>query len=146
MIDEDKMKPLVDHNATNIRKRQLLAEGRKLWDKDEAQWYHNRGIPYDGVDYRVFKEMTHYYEFCFVRSSIFSFNHQELDISDVISNKLRGNTYETFAEMCKSLDEIYNLQVDIKFKLHIMLTKYPGKYTNFIRNATQRKQDRENFK
>ena len=38
-------------------------------------------------------------------------------------------------QLCNTLDDIYNLQVDIKYKLNILLYKYPTKYLNYVRNA-----------
>ena len=37
------------------------------------------------------------------------------------------------------IDDIYNLQVDIKYKLNIYLYKYPEKHNNFVRNDEQSK-------
>ena len=42
-------------------------------------------------------------------------------------------------ELCKKEDDIYNLQVDIKYKLNILLYKDPTKYLNYVRNAEQDK-------
>ena len=49
-------------------------------------------------------------------------------------------SYTAIADkFCKTKEDIYNLQVDIKYKLNILLYKYPINYTNFIRNANESK-------
>ena len=40
---------------------------------------------------------------------------------------------------CKDIDDIVNLNVDLKYKLNILLYMYPQKYLNFVRNADQSK-------
>ena len=49
-------------------------------------------------------------------------------------------SYQDMADqLCNNLDDIVNLNVDIKYKLNILLYKYPEKYLNFVRNAEQSK-------
>ena len=128
----------IDYAATNARKKELLEKGIKLYDDKEAAWYAARNIPYNAVDYRVYRTETNWYEFTFIKSEIFKSNNLEYQRTEYVSSKLRGMSYTTMAEkLCKTEEDIYNLPVDIKYKLNILLYKNPNKYLNYIRNAEQ---------
>lgn len=130
---------MLDYIATNKRKKELLEKGVKLYDKLEAAWYKQHGIPYDGVDYRVYTSSTHYYEIKLFYSTIFK-GSVIYEHSEYISKNLRGNTFKEMGDKyCKCINDIYNLGVDLKVKLNILLYLYPNKYLNFIRNAEQDK-------
>lgn len=138
-----KNKPRLDYAATNAKKKELLAKGIKLYDDNEAAWYAARHIPYDGVDYRVYKENTDWYEFTFIKSIIFRSSNLEYQRTEYVATKYRGMSYIKMAEtLCNTIEDVYNLQVDIKYKLNIILYKDPTKYLNFIRNAEQCKYKR----
>lgn len=144
-INQDiaKMNKRIDFNATNVRKKELIEKGVKLYDDKEAAWYAFRKIPYDGVDYRIYKHENSFFEFTFIKSDIFTKNSLDYKRTEYVSVKYRGMSYTLMADkLCKTLDDIYNLQVDIKYKLNILLYKYPNKYLNFIRNAEQCKYQR----
>lgn len=129
----------LDFAATNKRKKEIIESGRKPYDEKEAIWYKMRNIPYDGVDYKVYKNDSNYYEFTFIRSKLFTNHTIDYDRTEYINAKYRGLSYDKIADTCNSLDDIANLQVDIKVKLNIVLYKDPAKYLNFIRNAEREK-------
>lgn len=138
-----KNKVHLDYAATNAKKKELLAKGIKLYDDKEAAWYEARHIPYNGVDYRVYKENTDWYEFTFIKSEIFKSNNLEYQRTEYVAAKYRGMSYTKMAEeLCHTEEDIYNLQVDIKYKLNILLYKDPTKYLNYVRNAEQCKYKR----
>lgn len=138
-----KNKVHLDYAATNAKKKELLAKGVKLYDDKEAAWYEARHIPYNGVDYRVYKENTDWYEFTFIKSEIFKSNNLEYQRTEYVATKYRGMSYTQMAEeLCRTEEDIYNLQVDIKYKLNILLYKDPTKYLNYVRNAEQCKYKR----
>ena len=138
-----KNKVHLDYAATNAKKKELLAKGIKLYDDKEAAWYEARHIPYNGVDYRVYKENTDWYEFTFIKSEIFKSNNLEYQRTEYVATKYRGMSYTQMAEeLCHIEEDIYNLQVDIKYKLNILLYKDPTKYLNYVRNAEQCKYKR----
>lgn len=138
-----KNKVHLDYAATNAKKKELLSKGIKLYDDKEAAWYAARHIPYDAVDYRVYKENTDWYEFTFIKSDIFKSSNCDYQRTEYVATKYRGMSYTKMAdELCHTEDDIYNLQVDIKYKLNILLYKDPTKYLNYIRNAEQCKYQR----
>ena len=133
-------KPTIDFAETNKRKKALLAQGKKLYDDKEAAWYKARNIPYDGIDYRVDTEKKFYYDFAFIDSKIFKKKELDYQRTEYVHAKLRGLSYQEMGDkFCNNLDDIVNLNVDIKYKLNILLYKYPDKYLNFVRNAEHSK-------
>lgn len=138
-----KNKVHLDYAATNAKKKELIAKGIKLYDDKEAAWYEARHIPYNAVDYRIYKENADWYEFTFIKSEIFKSNNLEYQRTEYVATKYRGMSYTQMAEeLCHTEEDIYNLQVDIKYKLNILLYKDPTKYLNYVRNAEQCKYKR----
>ena len=136
--DRMKKKKRIDYAATNIKKKELLEKGVKLYDDKEAAWYAARNIPYNAVDYRVYKTSTDWYEFTFIKSEIFKSNNLEYQRTEYVATRLRGMSYTDMADkLCNTEEDIYNLPVDIKYKLNIVLYKNPNKYLNYVRNAEQ---------
>lgn len=133
----------IDFAATNIKKKELLDKGIKLYNDNEATWYKARNIPYDGVDYRVYKNESSFYEFTFIKSDIFTNSSLDYERSEYVSARHRGMSYKDMADkLCKTIEDVYNLQVDIRYKLNIIIYKNPNTYLNFIRNADQCKYKR----
>ena len=138
-----KNKVHLDYAATNAKKKELLAKGIKLYDDKEAAWYAARHIPYDAVDYRVYKESTDWYEFTFIKSDLSKHYSLDYQRTEYVASKYRGMSYTKMADtLCKTEEDIYTLQVDIKYKLNILLYKDPTKYLNYVRNAEQCKYKR----
>lgn len=139
-IDASKNKKLrLDYNATNKRKKEIIAQGLKPYDEKEAVWYKARHIPYDGVDYKVYSYDSSYYEFCFIKSNIVhskkAYNYKR---AEYVSIKYRGMSYQKIADTYIHSDEdVYDMQLDIKYKLNILLYRNPTIYLKFIRNAEQ---------
>lgn len=134
---------VIDFAATNAKKKELIAKGIKLYDDKEAAWYKARHIPYDGVDYRVYREDDSFYDITFIKSKLFTNNTLEYQRTEYVASKYRGMSYKSMADtLCATEEDIYNLQVDIKYKLNILLYKDPSCYLNFIRNAEQCKYKR----
>ena len=133
-------KKTIDFAETNKRKRELIAKGLKPYDDKDAAWFKERGIPYDGVEYRVYLDRKFYYDFTFLESKVFKKKELDYQRTEYVHLKLRGMSYQDMADqLCNTIDDIVNLNVDLKYKLNILLYKYPEKYLNFVRNADQSK-------
>ena len=62
---------IVDYPATARKKKELIAAGKKPYDSNEAKWCEERGIPYDGVEYVVYRKNSEYiYEVPIISSYI----------------------------------------------------------------------------
>lgn len=131
-------KPVIDFNATNKKKREILAAGKKLYNEDEAAACKLRGIKYDGVPYKVYKTNDYYYEFKLIDNSRYKNVNIKFERKDRIDFKYRGMSQEEIAAMCKTADDIYHTKFDMRFKLGILLAFEPMSYLNFIRNAEQK--------
>lgn len=138
-INNAKFKRKLDFAATTNKKKELLKQGYKLYDAEEAALYAKKGIPYDGVDYRVWIETSHYYDITFIKSKLFT-NNLDYQRTEYVNKDYRGLSYKEIADKyVKNIDDIYKLQVDIKYKLNILLYLYPLKYVNFIRTLNETK-------
>lgn len=126
---------IVDFNRTNEKKKELLTKGVKLRNKDEEDICRKNGVPYDGVDYRVYRSDPYFYRFR-LDKSFFAKRSLRFEHAEYISSKYRGLTYKKIADdYCNSKEDIYELPVDIKVKLNCLTYKYPETYLNFVRNA-----------
>lgn len=142
MIDPTRLKKTkqIDFAATNARKREIIANGQEPYDDNMAAWYKARNIPYHGVEYRVYKNESSFYEFTFIKSKIFKYNTYNYKRTEYVGAKYRGMSYKDIADKCcDTIDKVYSLQVDIKYKLNILLHKNPAHYLKFVRNAEQYK-------
>lgn len=126
----------LDYAATRKKKQELIEAGIKLFDKEEYELYKMKGIPYDGVDYRVYKTATKYYEFGFLLNIFKGHNRFKFEPTVYISNKYKGMTYEEIAtKVVQKEDDIYKLQLDIKTKHAVLIRYNPNFYLRFVRNA-----------
>lgn len=131
---------MIDFNETNKRKKELLAEGKRLYNDKEAAWYKLRNIPYDGVDYRVYINNSTVYDITFINCSLFGYRSMDYQRAEYVPIKYKGMGYKAMAEqLCFNEEDIFNLQVDIRYKLNIYLYKYPTRYINFVRNGKEEK-------
>ena len=130
----------LDYNATNKRKAELIADGKRLWNKDEAEYCKLIGKEYDGVDYRVYKNDEYYYEFALLYSNCKNGYKLEFECTDYRASNLRGTTYDDLIKMCGGdKDKICELNVDIKTKLALCNKVDKYLYSKFIRNENQNK-------
>lgn len=124
----------IDFHKTKLRKEELLAKGVKLYNKYEAEQYALQGIPYNGVDYRVWLHTPAYYSLRFIHSKYFRSIYDFVPIS-YIHQKYRDYTQDQLAfEICQNNDDIYDLQIDLRTKIAIYLKRNPERYVNFDRN------------
>lgn len=137
-MSNNKKKPcMLDYSATKAKKKELIAKGLKPYDRREAAWYAARKIPYDGIDYKVYRSDAGFYAFEFFKSKYFSTNSYAFKHTEYINNKYRGKSYTQVAdEHCATDADVYGLQVDIKYKLNILLYRNPANHLKFIRNAS----------
>lgn len=130
----------LDYEATRKAKEKLIAEGKKPYDKEEAEWCKEHGVPYDGVKYAVITKREYEYEIPLIESHIpGGKSFQRITSADYINKSLRGKTYDDMIEMCHhNVDEIIKLDVDIKKKLEMCLRVNSLLYTKYIRHENQK--------
>lgn len=133
-----KGKKMLDYAATKKKKRELLDNGVRLFNKEEKQWCEENGISYNGADYRVYKTEECCYEVPLLRTRIPNGNKITLTITDYRHQSIRGKTNEQLLEECNNdVKKICNLQVDLKTKLTLSLKANSILYSKFIRNENQ---------
>lgn len=123
----------IDFHKTKLRKEELLKQGVKLYNKQDATKAEFFGIPYDGIDYRVWLRAPAYYSLKFIHSKYFK---KEYDFTPVsyIHQKYRDYTQEQLAfEICENNNDIYNLQIDLRTKIAIYLKRNPERFVDFDR-------------
>lgn len=134
-----KRKPHIDFKATKERKAKLLAEGKKLYNKEEAEWCKANGIEYKAEDGRVYQNIEYVYEFPLLDSKVKDGANLKFTTSDYRSNKIRGKTNaDLFREANGDKNKICDIDVDIRTKLYLCLEADDTLYNKFIRNETQK--------
>lgn len=131
---------MLDFEATSKLKAKLLSEGKRLWNKEEAEYCERHGYEYNGVDYRVFKTEEYYYEIALLYSHAKGECNLTFESSDYRHAKLRGKTYDDMIKDCNNdVNKICNLDIDIKAKLTLCNKVDKMLYSKFIRNENQDK-------
>lgn len=131
--------PKLNSMATKKRKEQLLSEGKRLYNKEEAEWCEANGIKYDGVDYRVWLDSEYCYEIPLIGCKLENGTKFKFTTSDYRNYKLRGKSNEQLIEECNNNpSEICDLKVDVRTKLNMCLKADNGLYLKYIRNEGQK--------
>lgn len=130
--------PKLDFAATKKRKAELLAEGKRLFNKDEADFCKRNGLDYDGVDYRVYMKKEAVYEIPLLGCKLPNAGILQLEIADYRNTSTRGKTNQELIDNCKGNTEaICELPLDLKTKLTLCDQVDKILYTKFIRNENQ---------
>lgn len=128
----------LDYEATKKREAELIAAGKRIYNKEEAEWCARNGIEYKAEDKRVYRTNEHLYEIPILHTTIKNFVHIKLQISDYRGTTVRGKTNdELIAECNGDKNKICELPVDLKTKLTLCIKSDNLLYTKFIRNETQ---------
>lgn len=134
----NKVKPHINFAETKKKKAELLAEGKRLYNKEEAAWCKQNGIKYDGIDARVYLNNEYCYEVPLIQCKLPNGHKYKLDISDYRSRELRSKSNKKIMEEYGSnLEDICNLDLDLRTKLNMCVELDKTLYTNFIRNENQ---------
>lgn len=137
---------VLDYKATKEKKAKLLAEGKRLYNKQEAEWCKQNNIEYDGVEFRVFKDNEYCYEFPLINCTIPNGRKYKLTITDYRATSVRGKTNAQLIEECNhDKNKICELPVDVKTKLSMCNEVDKTLYLNFIRNENQKSVNSTSF-
>lgn len=135
----DKIRPHLDYAATKKKKEEILAQGKRLYNPDEAKWCKENNIEYDGVPYRVFQKLEYLYEVPLIGCRLPNGRQFKLELSDYRGPAVRGKTNDQLIEEANGDPEyICNLPLGLKAKLNICLKIDKTLYSNFIRNEDQK--------
>lgn len=132
------VKPHIDYKATKEREKELIKQGARIYNKEEAEWCRKRGIEYKAEDKRVFQNIEYCYEIPLMDSKLPNGTKLKLEIADYRYSKLRGKSNDILAEECNNdIEKICELPVDLKTKLSICDKINKILYTKYIRNENQ---------
>lgn len=133
-----KSKPLLDWVATRKREAELKAQGKRIYNKEEAEWCAKNGIEYKAEDKRVFTHPECYYEICLINCKLPNGTKFVPDFLDYRGAELRGKTNQDLIDYChNNLEEIVKLPLDLRTKVALCNKVDPILYTKFIRNEKQ---------
>lgn len=127
-------KKVLDYYATNIKKKEVISKGLKVYNDVEAAWCAERGIQYDGVDCRQYKS-SEYITFCkLLKSKLGSDFEVKFYPSDY---NIKNNIPTKYDDIIKHFDNDINKLADavMSFKKKIALCNImnPELYKTFIR-------------
>lgn len=132
-------KKTIDFAATKKREAELRSQGKRIYNKEEAEWCQRNGIEYKAEDKRVFKNDEYCYEIPLIGCKLPNGDKLKLQISDYRHSSIRGKSNDTLIEECNNNTEnICNLQIDLKTKLTLCDKADKILYTKFIRNEAQK--------
>lgn len=132
-------KKMLDYAGTKKKEKELIAEGKRLYNKEEAEWCLKHGIEYKAEDKRVYRIDEYCYEIPLLNSKLPNGPKLRLEISDYRHTSCRGVTNDDLIERCKyDINKICELPVDLKTKVTLCDKTDKILYTKFIRNENQK--------
>ena len=135
----DKQRTHIDFSKTKKKKAEILANGGKLYNKEEAEWCKVNGIEYNGQDGRVFLRNEYCYEIPLLDCHIPHGSKIRFVSADYRGNKLRGKTNEDLLkEADYNTEYLCKLPLDIRTKLNLCVIADKTLYSKFIRNENQK--------
>jgi len=135
----DKQRTHIDFSKTKKKKAEILANGGRLYNKEEAEWCKVNGIEYTGQDGRVYLKNEYCYEIPLLDCHIPNGSHYRFVSADYRGNSLRGKTNEDILEEAKyNTEYICNLPLDLRTKLNLCVIADKTLYSKFIRNEAQK--------
>lgn len=127
----------LNFQETKKNKEKLLAEGKRLWNKEEAEYARSIGADYNGVDYRVYLDSEVCYEIPLIGCRLNTGEKYRLTPT-FARRHIKGKTNEQLIAECDNdLNKICELPIDLKLKLNLCLQADNILYLNFIRNEAQ---------
>lgn len=131
-------KKTLDFAATKKREAELRAQGKRIYNKEEAEWCQRNGLEYKAEDKRVYKQDEYCYEIPLMGCKLPNGTKLKLQIGDYRHSSIRGKSNDELIAQCNSNTErICNLPIDLKTKLTLCDKADKILYTKFIRNETQ---------
>lgn len=134
-----KNKRMIDFNATRKREAELKKQGKRIYNKEEAEWCERNNIKYEAEDKRVFRNDEYCYEIPLIGCKFPRGSKHKLTICDYRHTSVRGKTNAQIVEECNGdTNVICELPVDLKTKLTLCDIADKLLYLKFIRNEAQK--------
>lgn len=131
-------KKKIDYAATRKRRKQLEAEGKRIYNKEEAAWCKLNGLKYNVEDDRVYQDIEFVYEIPLIDCKLPNARKLKFTTANWVGTKYKKYTYdELLKEANYDKDKVLNLPLDIRKKLNLCLKLDNVLYTKYIRNENQ---------
>ena len=128
----------IDIAETSKNRRKLIEEGKIPYDPAMAKWCKEHNQEYNGVKFKVNKIVNHEYKIKLTDNPKNFVPKLAYININYINAKYKNLSYdEILDKYCKTLEDIYRLQVSLNVKLSLLLIKFPGYYVNFIRDVSK---------
>lgn len=139
VIVRDSNKKTIDFIATANKKKEVLAQGLRVYNKEEAEWCRQNNIEYDGVDCRVYKHDEFFYEIPLINSRCTNAISLVFTPADSRPNKYHGYSNDDLIKLADNdKEKILKLDVGLKTKLTLCLAVDKLLYTKYIRHEAQK--------
>lgn len=126
-------KKTINFMATSRRKKEILEQGGKLYNEEEAKWCEENGLPYDGIDYRIYLHDEYYYSLRLHECKLKNGSTYKLNCVDSRPVKYKGISNEDFVKEANGdVNKIMDKDLDVKTKLTLCLKCDETLYTKFI--------------
>lgn len=135
----DKKKPMLNYAATKKKEKELIEQGKRIYNKEEADWCLRNGLEYKAEDKRVFICNEYCYQIPLIDCKLTNGDKLKLEITDYRHKDLRGKTNDDIIKLCNNdIKKICELPLDLKTKVTLCDKADKILYTKFIRNEAQK--------
>jgi len=136
---KEKGRKVLDFAATKKKEKEIIANGGRIYNKEQDEWCKANGIKYEYTDKRVYLNQEYVYEVAWIKPNITNASLFKFEVSDYRGRELRGKTNEELVSLSNNdLKKVCNMPLDIKTKLIICININKKLYFKFIRNETQK--------
>lgn len=135
----DKKKPMLNYAATKKKEKELIEQGKRIYNKEEADWCLRNGLEYKAEDKRVFICNEYCYQIPLIDCKLTNGDKLKLEITDYRHKDLRGKTNDDIIKLCNNdIKKLCELPLDLKTKVTLCDKADKILYTKFIRNEAQK--------
>uniref|UniRef100_A0AAU8MKF6 Uncharacterized protein n=1 Tax=Geladintestivirus 2 TaxID=3233134 RepID=A0AAU8MKF6_9CAUD len=132
-------KKLLDFNATKLREKELIAQGKRIYNAEEAAWCKKNGIEYKAEDKRVYRNDEFCYQVPLINCRLPKGDDMQLKMANYRSRELRGISMDKFIDMANAdTGKICELPIDLKTKIILCDKVDKLLYRKYIRNENQK--------
>lgn len=132
-------RPMLDFDKTKKKRAELIAQGKRIYNREEAEFCRVNGLQYDGVDPRVYKNEEYCYEIPLLGCKLTNGTKFKFEPTDYRGREIRGKHNDELIQICHNdIHEICNLPLGVRAKLTLCNTVDKMLYLNFIRNEAQK--------
>lgn len=127
----------IDYKKTRENKERLMKEGKILYNHKDALEYAKKGLDYNGVNYIEYLNNDVFYQFVLTNSKVKYITFTKFEHSEYVNTKYNTLYIDELKLLAKTKEEVYNLDMNLRYKLNILLKIDPTIYVKYIRTDEQ---------